>query len=602
MSSSVAHFNDVTLPGRRRPRLENVSCVIPEGVTAVMGNSGAGKTSLLNVLVGYEKVSGGELRKPDSIYWVPPNFGLWEAFSVKQHLLAVSNQQTNLLEAFDLDDCAEAYPHQLSLGQQARVAVARALATNAACLVMDEPLSHIDRERLPGYWQTIREHTRERSLVFSSHEPETVLAEASHVICLQEGRLRYQGDVATLYERPGSAELAAYLGRTNWIEREEAAKWLQPFPSSWPRSIRPETLALVPSSTSALQVSHVIRRGAVTESELLHSETGEKAAFLHQTPPKQIEVGAQVLLKVLMVVVALLALPACHERSEAPQLVYEEISSWKIPIDGPKLPAPRSVATGVDDEIVALDNAGRVLVYHADGTIKHRWAMPDTANGRPEGVLVLSDGTIVVCDTHYHQIVYFSPVGGILHSFGKYGRKPGEFIYPVAIAKDPQENLYIGEYGENDRIQKFRRDGTLVKVFGSFGTEPGQFQRPSGITWQDGYLYVADAVNNRVQVFTDDGEFVKVLAIGFNDRPLSLHLPYDLAACSSGHLYLVEYGAARITKMRKDGTIIGQLGSQGTRRGQFLNPWGLTVDSEERLRVADTGNRRLVALNKPMKP
>ena len=114
---------------------------------------------------------------------------------------------------------------------------------------------------------------------------------------------------------------------------------------------------------------------------------------------------------------------------------------------------------------------------------------------------MLGDGKIVVCDTHYSQVLVFSPEGEVLRKFGQVGRGDGEFIYPVAIARDSQNCLYIGEYGSNDRIQKFTADGKHLLTFGSFGTKPGQFQRPSGIVWHEGVVYVADAVNNRVQRF-----------------------------------------------------------------------------------------------------
>ena len=105
----------------------------------------------------------------------------------------------------------------------------------------------------------------------------------------------------------------------------------------------------------------------------------------------------------------------------------------------------------------------------------------------------------------------------------------------------------------------------------------------------NGRLYIADAVNNRIQVFTDDGKFIEAL-------PLKLHLPYDLTMNAEGELSVIEYGAGRITSFRPNGTVIGRFGSQGAKKGQFLTPWGLDIDSQGRIRVADTGNRRLVSL------
>ena len=61
-------------------------------------------------------------------------------------------------------------------------------------------------------------------------------------------------------------------------------------------------------------------------------------------------------------------------------------------------------------------------------------------------------------------------------------------------------------------------------------------------------------------------------------------------------LLIVEYGAGRVTRATLDGRVLGRFGSTGPNRGQFSTPWGMTVDSRGRIRIADTGNRRIVGL------
>jgi len=252
---------------------------------------------------------------------------------------------------------------------------------------------------------------------------------------------------------------------------------------------------------------------------------------------------------------------------------------------------------GNDGELVALDTAGRVLVYAPDGSIRRQWRMPDSRIGKPEGVCVLHDGRVVVGDTHYHRVVVFRSDGKVTLMFGKEGQGPGEFIFPVAVTKDAQENLYVAEYGSNDRVQKFTSDGHFLLAFGGFGTSPGQFQRPSGLVWRDGKIYAADAFNNRIQVFTDEGKFLKILEA--KDQSLGLRLPYDLKLGADDTLYAVEYGAGRVTRLDLDGRLLGRYGTTGTGLGQFATPWGIAVDSQKRIYVADTGNRRVVRLQMP---
>src|SRR5437879_3216613 len=93
-----------------RARLRDVSLTIPHGVTAVLGCSGAGKTSLLNVLVGYEKAQRGIIHGPRSYYWSPQNHGLWPHCTAREHLKIVRcpvDRIDEILAAFDLADRAE---------------------------------------------------------------------------------------------------------------------------------------------------------------------------------------------------------------------------------------------------------------------------------------------------------------------------------------------------------------------------------------------------------------------------------------------------------------------------------------------------------------
>ncbi len=297
---------------------------------------------------------------------------------------------------------------------------------------------------------------------------------------------------------------------------------------------------------------------------------------------------------VCMAVLALLA-AACGPSSTGPApLTAREWRAWVLPSDGAMLPTPRSITVGNDDTLATLDTAGRVLIYRADGTLLQQWKMLDVSIGKPEGIVILDDGRVVVCDTHYHRLAWFDQTGRLLFQTGSKGEGPGEFIYPVGICKDAEENLYVCEYGGHDRIQKFTREGKWITGFGSFGTGPGQFQRPSGLAWRDGTLYVADAINNRILRFQDDGKYLGLL--GGEEAPLALELPYDISFDSRGVLHVIEYGAGRLSLVDRDGRLLGRFGKTGTRENEFATPWGVAVDSRQRIHVADTRNRRIVTV------
>ena len=107
-------------------RLREVALSIKSGITAVMGCSGAGKTSLLNLLVEYERPHSGRILKEIGeskgvpLFWVPPQEGLWPHLTVREHMRAVgirTNAEAEfLLRKFDLEGLVEALPGRLSQG------------------------------------------------------------------------------------------------------------------------------------------------------------------------------------------------------------------------------------------------------------------------------------------------------------------------------------------------------------------------------------------------------------------------------------------------------------------------------------------------------
>ena len=91
------------------------------------------------------------------------------------------------------------------------------------------------------------------------------------------------------------------------------------------------------------------------------------------------------------------------------------------------------------------------------------------------------------------------------------GSGDGEFDLPWGITQDSEGFLYVADW-RNDRIQKFTQDGEFVAKFGESGDGEGQFNRPSGLAVDsDGNMYVADWGNQRVQALDSDGNFIQAL-------------------------------------------------------------------------------------------
>lgn len=613
MTDCLWRLTDVTLAGRAQPRLEAASLEISGGVTAVLGHSGAGKTSLLNLLVDFEAPDTGAIERrwplSDSrlgLFWVPHDLGLWPHLTVAEHLHTVMSDSPRpsrkqpgvgeLLAAFDLSDKSRAFPDQLSQGERARLSVARACAADPQVLVLDEPLVHVDPSQSARYWEALREF-RDRSgaaIVFSTHAPEVVLREAEHVICLREGRVVYSGDVARLYDQPPTLAAAWSLGPANWLTPEERTVWLHDGGQA-NCCLRPEQLAIEKSAGSPLVVQAARFCGAVAEVDLLDERSGRAGRFFHRPAHNSLHTGDRVALRVLALLLMCLGLWGCGgATAHEPQMQVHDITAWSVPAAETRVPTPRAIHWTADRELYVLDNAGRVLVFDEDGALVRHWWMPEHSVGKPERICLFRDGRLAVTDTHYHRLVFFDKQGKELGRMGSLGHDTGQFVYPVTVVDDDQGNFYVGEYGGNDRIQKFDRDGNFLLQIGTVGAGPGQFQRPSGLAWREGRLYVADAFNNRVQVFADSGEFVEILSSG--EKALALQYPYDIALSSAGELFVVEYTAGRVSQFDLRGRLLGRFGSTGSGTGQFATPWALTVDDESRVFVADTENRRIVRL------
>ncbi len=267
-------------------RLRDCSCEIHEGITAVVGWSGAGKTSLLNVLVGFENPDRGTLvGREEKVAWVPQNGGLWPHCSAREHLKIVRRAGDgidDLLAAFDLSEKSDALPAALSEGEQSRLSVARALAQNAAVLVMDEPLVHVDPARAGRYWHGIREHLAKSgaALIFSTHVPETALAEAARAVCLHAGRILHEAPMAELYARPPTEELMNFLGAGNWLPPADQQLWLG-LESGEARCLRPEQIAIESSRNGSAKVVSSTFKGSVAETVLART-IGSTQRFFHR--------------------------------------------------------------------------------------------------------------------------------------------------------------------------------------------------------------------------------------------------------------------------------------------------------------------------------
>lgn len=333
--------------------------------------------------------------------------------------------------------------------------------------------------------------------------------------------------------------------------------------------------------------------GPLAELELHDESSGGRRSLFLSTSQSKLERGMRVAVSAALACVLAMCIAGCGAPAEGKTLTVAGSRSWSLPVESDVLPAPRAMTYSPQGELFVLDDVGRIVVYDADGNFRRSWWMPEYSAGRPEGIIVTHDGRLLIADTHYHRVVCFSQTGELSGMFGEKGEEPGQFIYPCDVAEDAQGNLYVAEYGGNDRIQKFSADREFVLEFGEAGTGRGQFQRMGGIEWRDNVLYVCDIINNRVQTFDEQGKLLDVLTPGDGQ---AMQYPYDLAIAGDGRLHVIEYKSGRLSQMTAEGEVLGRYGRTGRGAAEFWTPWGLAVAPDGRMVVADTGNRRIVEL------
>jgi uncharacterized protein (TIGR03663 family) len=184
---------------------------------------------------------------------------------------------------------------------------------------------------------------------------------------------------------------------------------------------------------------------------------------------------------------------------------------------------------------------------------------------------------------------------------GGTGDAPRMFNMPRNLAAASDGTLYISDTN-NHRIQHLARDGSVLHTWGSYfssagGGQPpaGTFDEPWGIAvGPDGFVYVTDTWNHRIQKFTADGEFVSMWGtLGQAETPFALWGPRGIAVNSQNQILVADTGNKRILIFDSNGNYIAQFGSAGFGPGQFDEPVGLAIDDDGQVYVTDTWNQRV---------
>ena len=258
----------------------------------------------------------------------------------------------------------------------------------------------------------------------------------------------------------------------------------------------------------------------------------------------------------------------------------------------------------------------------------------------PWGVAVNQrSGEVVVTEWYKHCVSVFSPSGHKLRSFGTLGSGQGQFRGPCGVAVDGEGNILVADYG-NHLIQKFTAEGQFLTAVGTKGSGPLQFSNMMEITINaiNNKVYVVDKENHCVQVLNSDLTFSSTIGKE-GEQEGEFDSPRGIACDSTGNIYVADAGNHRVqvftstsismfgsfgvdggrlkfpagialdedkvyvsefelcndhvSVFTSDGLFVTSFGDHGKGLGEFSNPRGLAVDSNGVVYVCDYGNNRL---------
>lgn len=222
--------------------LRDINISLEKGkIMALVGESGSGKTSLLRLLSGLEIPDSGYMELNQSILFDAHKFisaekrniaYVFQEYALFPHLTVAENIKFGIKKSEDkkaileemlslvhLNGYEKRYPSELSGGEQQRIALARALATQPQLLLLDEPFSNLDvlrKDKLKYTLKSILKKTQ-ATVIFVTHDTQEALFLADQIAVMQDGKILQQGSPEKIYTLPISQYVASFFGKSNFF-------------------------------------------------------------------------------------------------------------------------------------------------------------------------------------------------------------------------------------------------------------------------------------------------------------------------------------------------------------------------------------------------
>jgi hypothetical protein len=251
----------------------------------------------------------------------------------------------------------------------------------------------------------------------------------------------------------------------------------------------------------------------------------------------------------------------------------------------------------------------------AKGEIVGTWG--ETYFEWPHGISITHDDCVLLCDIGLHVVSKFSSDGKLIMELGTKGkpsdtgrqdwvafwqvkRSAGPFNMPTHAIEAPWGDIYVTDGYGNARVHVFSSDGELKFSWGEPGSAPGEFKLPHGLAVdEEGYVYVADRENLRIQVFCKDGKFIR--------QWNNIERPAAICQDRSGNFFIAEMSehgklpgvdlpqlspTPGVRILNRNGDTLATIGrapenSLCCKPGYFAIPHSCYVDAEDNLYVGE---------------
>jgi sulfate/thiosulfate transport system ATP-binding protein len=283
--------------------LDDVNVSLPTGqLTALLGPSGGGKSTLLRIIAGLDSADTGSVTiEGTDATTLPPqkrNVGfVFQHYAVFKHMTVAKNvafgleirrrpkaeiaaRVDELLKLVHLSQFAQRLPSQLSGGQRQRMALARALAVEPSVLLLDEPFGALDakvRKELRDWLRRLHDEVHVTT-VFVTHDQEEAMEVADEIVVINEGRVEQVGTPDQLYDEPANDFVMGFLGETTALNGI---------------MLRPHDIhiSLTPQLAGAAEgtISRLLRVGFEVRATVLTDMGEEVTVVLTRTHARQLE-------------------------------------------------------------------------------------------------------------------------------------------------------------------------------------------------------------------------------------------------------------------------------------------------------------------------